>query len=120
MEKRYINPEELHEFANVLPRITKSWVVRFLSWNLQRISDLLGFPVYIALPNEVIELRKYPDSLQALRIVKRLQQAGYIAESGYQVFGYPDEPPAYLVFHTLPGERSSSVSSAIPTPVFEE
>jgi ribosomal protein S12 methylthiotransferase accessory factor len=110
MEKRYINPEELHEFANVLPRITKSWVVRFLSWNLQRISDLLGFPVYIALPNEVIELRKYPDSLQALRIVKRLQQAGYIAESGYQVFGYPDEPPAYLVFHTLPGEQGNGWS----------
>lgn len=101
MGKHYIRPSELPRYANALPHIQQTRILKVVVWLLERLAYVVGYPIYVALPTEVAELKEFPEALRAMRIVKRLQQAGYISHSEYIVYDYPDEPPAWILFHTL-------------------
>jgi len=101
MGKHYITPKALSEYVNFLQHVQHSRVVNFIIWVLERIAQVLGYPIYIGLPEELAELKEKPEALRAMRIVKRLQQAGYISSSNFYTSGYPDEPPSKLLIHTL-------------------
>jgi hypothetical protein len=76
MEQKYISPQDLEEYAAAMMYVQQPRLVRFLGWVLKRVSFVLGYPVYIALPQEIINMKDSPEQLRALRIVKKLQQEG--------------------------------------------
>lgn len=105
MRYRYIEPEELSKYTEVFAYAEKPLVLKFATGLLRRVSTLLGFPVFIGLPPEVVLHKKQSDQLRAMRIVKRLQETGYIEHSNYIINHEPDEPPAHILIHSPPNDN---------------
>jgi ribosomal protein S12 methylthiotransferase accessory factor len=101
MQLHYIQPEELPEYAQALVHIEQRFVLRVVIAFLKRIAALLSYPVYIGLPTEVVQHQNQSEQLRALRIVRKLQKAGYIQHSRYTTTQQPDEPPAHILIHKL-------------------
>lgn len=101
MRYQYIKPDELSHYSKILTHVESRFVLRLVVGFLKRIRHLLGFPLYVRLPDEVVQNQNHPEQLRALRVVKRLQQSGYIEDSKYLTNHFPDEPSACILIHTL-------------------
>jgi len=101
MEQKYISPQDLEEYAAAMMYVQQPRLVRFLGWVLKRVSFVLGYPVYIALPQEIINMKDSPEQLRALRIVKKLQQEGYITQSYYLTSQQSDYPLSQILIHEI-------------------
>lgn len=91
-----ISTKEMKEYREFFPRLLNQKFLSFIINILERMQAVIGFPIGIVLPEDVIEYGGDENSLRALRILGRLREMGLLTSFYTTVHEYADEPFAYV------------------------
>ena len=92
-----VQPDRLTNFRELFPRLLNQRVLQFFIGILNRLTRVIGYPIVILLPREMLEYEDDDqDSLRAFRISKTLQKNGLMVSMETTHHMYADEPPGHV------------------------
>ena len=96
-----ISPSEIPEYRELFQNLGSQRLLKLVVRILNGISQFIGYPIGIVIPEDAKEFRGDQESLRALRLLAKLRDAGLIESFRYELHQYPDEPPSHVTLTHL-------------------
>jgi ribosomal protein S12 methylthiotransferase accessory factor len=98
-----ITPEELDDYSGFLPQLRTAAIRRLLVVVLQRLSNFIGLPIILGIPEDIVEFKGDYENLRALRILNSLREMKIVDSFKERKQQFSDEPLGKTTFVHLHG-----------------